>query len=155
MPVTKSSPGTYNGPCPLEEKKREGCKGWYKVESEVTEVELRSQDEWSFLYRFLNQTWLTDIINRCKSLESTYYVLLFLLFSCVWLCDPMNCSTPGFPVLHYLPELAQTHVHWVSDAIQPPHPLSSPFHSVWLMLLRSECGPCKLSKLFFLSVCGS
>ena len=38
----------------------------------------------------------------------------------------MGCSTPGFPVLHHLPELAQTHVHWVSDAIQPSHPLSSP-----------------------------
>ena len=36
----------------------------------------------------------------------------------------MNCSTQGFPVLHHLPELAQTQVHWVSDAIQPPHPLS-------------------------------
>ena len=42
------------------------------------------------------------------------------------LCDPMNCSIPGFPVLHYLPEFAQTHVHWVCDAIQPSHPLSSP-----------------------------
>ena len=40
---------------------------------------------------------------------------------------PMGCSTPGLPVLHHLPELAQTHVHWVSDAIQPSHPLSSPF----------------------------
>ena len=38
----------------------------------------------------------------------------------------MDCSTPGFPVLHQLPELAQTHVHWVGDAIQPSHPLSSP-----------------------------
>ena len=37
----------------------------------------------------------------------------------------MNCSTPGFSVLHYLPEFAQTHVHWVSDAIQPSHPLSA------------------------------
>ena len=42
------------------------------------------------------------------------------------LCDPMDCCTPGFPVLHYLQELAQTHVHWASDAIQPSHPLSSP-----------------------------
>ena len=41
-------------------------------------------------------------------------------------CDPMDCSTPGFPVHHQLPELAQTHVHWVGDAIQPSHPLSSP-----------------------------
>ena len=39
------------------------------------------------------------------------------------LWDPMNCSTPGFPVLHYLREFAQTHVHWVSDVIQPSHPL--------------------------------
>ena len=45
--------------------------------------------------------------------------------SCVWLCDPMDCSTPGLPVHHQLPELAQTHVHWVGDAIQPSHPLSS------------------------------
>ena len=45
------------------------------------------------------------------------------------LCNPMNCSTPGFPVLHYLPEFAQTHVHWVGDAIQPSHllPPFSPF----------------------------
>ena len=46
--------------------------------------------------------------------------------SCVQLCNPVNCSMPGFPVLRYLPELAQTHVHLVSDAIQPSHPLSSP-----------------------------
>ena len=39
----------------------------------------------------------------------------------------MNCSTPGFPVHHYLPDFAQTHVHWVSDAIQPSHPLLPPF----------------------------
>ena len=45
----------------------------------------------------------------------------------VWLCDPMNLSTPGLPVHHRLLELIQTHVHWVSDAIQPSHPLSSPF----------------------------
>ena len=46
--------------------------------------------------------------------------------SCLTLCDPMDCSTPGLPVLHYLLELAQNHVHWVGDAIQPSHPLSSP-----------------------------
>ena len=42
------------------------------------------------------------------------------------LCDPMDCSIPGFRVHHQLLELAQTHVHWVQDAIQPSHPLSSP-----------------------------
>ena len=46
--------------------------------------------------------------------------------SCPAPCDPMSCSTPGFPVLRHLPQLAQTHVHWGSDAIQPSHPLSSP-----------------------------
>ena len=46
--------------------------------------------------------------------------------SCLTLCDTMNCSTPGFPAHHQLPELSQTHVHWVNDAIQPSHPLSSP-----------------------------
>ena len=46
--------------------------------------------------------------------------------SCPTVCDPMDCSTPGFPAHHQLPELAQTHVHCVSDAIQPSYPLSSP-----------------------------
>ena len=46
--------------------------------------------------------------------------------SCPILCDPMDCSTPGFPVHHQLPELAQTPVYWVCDAIQPSHPLWSP-----------------------------
>ena len=46
--------------------------------------------------------------------------------SCLILCDPMNCSTPGLPVHHQLPEFTQIHVHWVGDAIQPSHPLSSP-----------------------------
>ena len=46
--------------------------------------------------------------------------------SCLILCDPMDCSTPGLPVHHQLLEFTQTHVHWVGDAIQPFHPLSSP-----------------------------
>ena len=46
--------------------------------------------------------------------------------SCPTLCDPVDCSTPGFPVLHSLPEFAQTYVHWVGDATQPSRPLSSP-----------------------------
>ena len=67
-----------------------------------------------------------------------YWVQLFLIMqlfssvsslvaqSCLTLCDPMDCSTPGFHVHHQLPELTQTHVHWIGDAIQPSHPLSSP-----------------------------
>ena len=46
--------------------------------------------------------------------------------SCPTLCDPMNCSTPGLPVHHKLPEPTQMHVHWAGDAIQPSHPLLSP-----------------------------
>ena len=46
--------------------------------------------------------------------------------SCPTLCDPMNRSTPGLPVNHQLPEFTETHVHRVSDAIQPSHPLASP-----------------------------
>ena len=46
--------------------------------------------------------------------------------SCLTLCDPMDCSTPALPVHHQLPEFTQTHVHQVTDTIQPPHPLSSP-----------------------------
>ena len=45
---------------------------------------------------------------------------------CLTLCDPMDCSMPGLPVHHQLLEFTQTHVHWVGDAIQPSHPLSSP-----------------------------
>ena len=46
--------------------------------------------------------------------------------SCLTLCDPMDCSTPGLPVHHQFPELTQTHVHRVGDAIQPSHPPLSP-----------------------------
>ena len=59
-------------------------------------------------------------------------ILLSIQFSSVaqsrpTLCDPMNCSMPGLPVHHQLPEFTQTHLHQVSDAIQPSHPLSSPY----------------------------
>ena len=59
------------------------------------------------------------------------------LFSRVRLCDPMNRSTPGLPVHHQLPDFTETHVHRVSDAIQPSHPLSSPSPpapKIWLTL---------------------
>ena len=49
--------------------------------------------------------------------------------SCLTLCDPMNHSMPGLPIHHQLPEFTQTHVHWVSDAIQPSHNISSPITS--------------------------
>ena len=56
----------------------------------------------------------------------TYAVSSVQSLSHVRLCDPMNCSTPGLPVHHQLPEFTQTHIHQVRDAIQPSHPPSSP-----------------------------
>ena len=50
------------------------------------------------------------------------------------LCNPMDCSTPGFPVDHQLPELTQTHVHWINDTIQPSYPLLSPPPSIFLSI---------------------
>ena len=58
------------------------------------------------------------------SSQSVSQLVQFL--SSVWLCNPMACSIPGFPVHHLLPKLAQTYVHRVGDAIQPSHPLFSP-----------------------------
>ena len=66
--------------------------------------------------------------------------------SCPTLCNPMNCSTPGLPVPHQLPEFTQTHVHQVSDAIQSSHPLSSPHSSCPQSLPASESFP--MSQLF-------
>ena len=58
--------------------------------------------------------------------KSVPTVKVLVTQSCPTLCDPMDCSTPGFPIHHQLPELAQTHVHRVGDAIQPSYPLLSP-----------------------------
>ena len=55
-----------------------------------------------------------------------YFQFSSVTQSCPTLCNPMNRSTPGLPVYHQLPEFTQTCVHWVSDAIQPSHPLSDP-----------------------------
>ena len=63
--------------------------------------------------------WIDDKVSLNKMISSVTQ-------SCPTLCNPMDCSMPGFHVHHQLPELAETRVHWVSDAIQPSHPLSSP-----------------------------
>ena len=63
-----------------------------------------------------NQLYSITVYNQIRSVAQ----------SCPTLCDPMNRSTPGLPVHHQLPEFTETHVHRVSDAIQPSHPLSSP-----------------------------
>ena len=58
--------------------------------------------------------------------EIIYSFFVVVVQLCLTLCNPTNCSMPGFPILHHLPEFAQTHVHCVSDTTQPSRPLSSP-----------------------------
>ena len=70
---------------------------------------------------WLTQTWKWVWVNWQSLFHFNSVAQL-----CPTLCDPMNCSTPGLPVHHQLLESTQTHVHRVSDAIQPSHPLSSP-----------------------------
>ena len=74
---------------------------------------------------------LIPLLNKVEYIYVCTYIWDSVQFSsvtqsCPTLCDPVNCSTPGLPVHHQFPEFTQTHVHWVSDAIQPSYPLSSP-----------------------------
>ena len=90
----------------------------------------------SILYHASNLDWrfvshMILYMFQCHSPKSSHPHPLPVQFSsvaqsCPTLCDPMNRSTLGLPVHHQLPEFTQTHIHWVSDAIQPSHPLSSP-----------------------------
>ena len=68
----------------------------------------------------MNELWFIYPFHCCRILS---------LLLCPAFCYPMDCSVSAFLVLHCLPEFAQTHVHWVGDAIQPSHPLSPPFSS--------------------------
>ena len=85
-----------------------------------------SSVSFAFLYG-LYEGFLDSILIQCSECIALYnFTVSSVTQFCLTLSDPTHCSTPGFPVLHPLPELAQTHVHQVSDAIQPSHPLSSP-----------------------------
>ena len=68
----------------------------------------------SLLFNMLSRFVIAFLPRSCA-------VLCLVAQSCSTLCDPMDCSTPAFPVLHHILELAQTHVHWVGDAIKPSH----------------------------------
>ena len=102
-------------------------------------------NEAQFAYFFFYYLWCNNQENSAINYDSSqecYFGLTFkyqlgledslsVLFnsvaqSCLTFCDPMNRSTPGLPVHHQLPEFTQTHIHRVSDAIQPSHPLPSP-----------------------------
>ena len=90
-------------------------------------------------FTFIRRLFSSSLLSALRVVSSAYLRLLTFLLailipvqfsldaqSCLTLWDPMDCNTPGFPVHHELPELTQTHVHWVGDAIPPSHPLSSP-----------------------------
>ena len=78
-----------------------------------------------------------------------WVVCCLVIQSCLTLCDPMNCSTPGFSVHHCLPEFAQTHVHRVGDAIQPSHPLLYPSPAVFSLSQHQGLFQCKSKDLKF------
>ena len=83
---------------------------------DITFDNLTSWSRWEILAVLFRFSFFLMYATRCCLVAQ----------SCLTLCDLMECGTPGFPVLHHLPELAQTHVYWVSDAIQSSHPLWSP-----------------------------
>ena len=68
---------------------------------------------------------LREVIRSWRQSSHKWNCYCSVFGSCLTLCNPMNCSMPGLPVLHHLPEFAWTHVHWVSDATKPSHLLSS------------------------------
>ena len=78
--------------------------------------------EWGSCIVGRNQIWYIAFREYFKKM----FFSLVQSLSSVRLCDPMNRSMPGLPVYHQLVEFTQTHVHWLSDAIEPSHPLSSP-----------------------------
>ena len=81
------------------------------------------------VFRIKTEKFLVTLLFESYHDESLLFVFSHCCVQpllCPALCDPMDCSTPGFRVLHYLLEFTQTRVHGVHDAIQPPHPLLSP-----------------------------
>ena len=78
------------------------------------------------MIRIIHYAHIHTLKKKKKMSIKTFSQFSSVAQSCQTLCDPKDCSTPGFPVHHQLPELTQTHVHHVGDAIQPSHPLLSP-----------------------------
>ena len=103
-----------------------GCESWTIKKAEGRRID--AFELWCSK-RLLRVPWTArrssqSILNEISSVQ---YLSRYLT-----LCNPMDCSTPGFPVHQQLPELIQTHVHRVGDAIQPSHPLSSPSPPTYL-----------------------
>ena len=101
------------------------CMKWPKYWSCSFSFSISPSNEHPELISF-RMDWL-DILAVQGTLKSLLHTTVQKHQSCPTLCDPMNRSTPGLPVHHQLPEFTQIHIHRVGDAIQPSHPLSSPF----------------------------
>ena len=95
---------------------------WVYLETIIIS-ELSQIEKGDITYMWTLKNYTTELIYKTETYSDQ---IRSVAQSCLTLCDPMNHSTPGLPVHHQLPEFTQTHVHWVSDAIQPSHPLSSP-----------------------------
>ena len=79
-----------------------------------------------FLWGFRKQCFsFHGVLLKSRSNSRIGNVVVVQSLSHIWLCNPINCSRTGFPVLHRFLEFAQIHVHWISDAVQPSHALSS------------------------------
>ena len=103
------------------------CSPWGCKELDMTE--LTEQQQYVPPLRSLMHTVQTEVqvrIGKMTSEKELSVQFSSVAQSCLTLCNPMNLSTPALPVHHQLPEFTQTHVHRVSDAIQPSHPLLSP-----------------------------
>ena len=110
----------------------------------------RAQDTswttWSFLVvdQLIKGRYILHRVSPVKLTVTQANQIRSVAQSCPTLRDPMNCSTPGLPVHHQLPEFTETHIHRVSDAIQPSHPLSSPKPLAWFKcqsIVPSPPGP--------------
>ena len=103
-----------------------------RVFSNESSLRMRWPKYWSFSFSIIPCLNLSFNLLACHAVSSTSLDLVSLssvssvVQSCLTLCDPTNCRMPGLPVHYQLPDFTQTHVHQVSDAIQPSHPLSSP-----------------------------
>ena len=105
-----------SGSCPALNKNWTTCKILILIIIRVISLHTSSTLDHLSLSCSLLAKHKTLLISRCCLVTKL----------CLTLCDPMDCSTSGFPVLHYLPEFAQSIVHWIGDSTQPSRPLSSP-----------------------------
>ena len=102
-----------------------GC-GEAVFQKRISRISIRDFWLWDRKRHWLERTGVRQINSKESGVWPLRLRFSSVAQSCPTLCDPMNRSTPGLPVHHQLPEFTQTHVHRVSDAIQPSHPLLSP-----------------------------